>query len=951
MENKGKMLTIALTIAALSISAGDFTAFADEGDVEISEANFPDAVFREYVKKFDTITPDDKLSQDEIAAVTAINVKNKYIRDLTGIEYFTALKTLNCNDNSTLTSLDVSKNTALTELLCISCRLASLDVSGCTELTKLFCGENYELTSLDVSGNPKLRYLSCYTNKIGSLDLSNNPSLKELNCYNNLLTSLNVNNCNALTELNCSSNSLTELNVSGCTALTTLSCCEAQLTSLDVSGNTSLKVLYCYDNQLTSLDVKGCTGLKELCCDINQLTSLDLSGCTSLTSFDCGDQDFYISKVNISYPLSSLPAGFDSKKADGWTGAEYDAGTNSLKNFTSTAVTYVYDCGKGKAMNVTLFIASYISPDDAEINEENFPDPVFREYVLENFNADHNNIMTKNELAAVSEIDVSDKGISDLKGIEYFTALTYLDCGNNKLESLDVSKCTALTQLWCGDNKLKALNVSGSTGLEILSCGGNQLTELDLGSNTALGSLSCNNNKLTVLDVSNNADLSSLNCDDNQLVSLDVSRNTALLSLSCANNGLTALNASGNTLLKDLNCANNQLASLDVSGNTALTGLTCSDNQITELDAGRCSALRMLECRNNKLTRLDVSGCSSLALLQCSGNRLTSLDLSRCTSLANADLTGNSFDIGEVTSSYDLKNLPAGFDITKASDWQGADCEKGILTNITSDRITYTYDCGNGINADFTLTVALVPEDPVSAFVERLYTTLLDRPSDEKGKAEWVTDLNSGRSAADAASGFVLSAELKNQNLSNSEFVDRMYRTFLDREADAAGKADWVSILDSCCSYAYILNSFAGSQEFINLCDSYGITAGSYESSEPRDKNADLTAFVSRMYTKALGRAYDVSGLNGWTGDYLDGKATADKIAYGFILSDEFVNRNLSDEAYVDTLYRTFFDREPDEGGKAGWLDELNNGASRKDVLDGFLGAEEFANLKAGFGV
>lgn len=535
MENKEKRLTIALTIAALSISAGAFTAFADEGDVEISEANFPDAAFMEYVKQFDT-TPDNKLSKSEIAAVTAINVKNKYIRDFTGIEYFTALKTLNCNDNISLTSLDVSKNTALTELLCISCRLASLDVSGCTELTKLFCGENYDLTSLDVSGNPKLIYLSCYSNKIGSLDLSNNPSLKELNCYNNLLTSLNVNNCNALTELNCSSNSLTELNVSGCTALTTLSCCEAQLTSLDVSGNTSLKVLYCYGNRLTSLDVKGCTGLKELCCDINQLksldvrgctaldtlncgnnqlTSLDLSDCTSLTSFDCGDQKFYIDKVNISYPLSSLSAGFDSKKAGGWTGAEYDADTNSLKNFTSTSVTYVYDCGNGKAMNVTLFIDSYISPDDAEINEENFPDPVFNNYVYVNFDADHNYIMTKDELAAVSEIDVSDKGISDLKGIEYFTALTYLNCGNNKLESLDVSKCTALTQLWCGDNKLKALNVSGNTGLEILSCGDNQLTELELSNNTALGSLSCNNNKLTVLDVSNNADLSSLNCDDN----------------------------------------------------------------------------------------------------------------------------------------------------------------------------------------------------------------------------------------------------------------------------------------------------------------------------------------------------------------------------------------------------------------------------------------------------
>ena len=1073
MENKEKRLTIALTIAAMSISAGAFTAFADEGDVEISKANFPDAAFMEYVKKFDT-TPDGKLSQDEIAAVKEISVSGKKITDLSGIEFFTAVTELDCRGNQ-LTALDLSKNTALTSLICNNNKLTSLDLSNNKALTGLFCSSNKltelnisgcdaiedincnrnKLTELDVKNKASLLNLECSYNQLGTLDLSgtalerlecsgnslaeldlsncgkltslicsqnnlteldvsHNKALRSLNCYNNQLADLDVSGCTKLETLSCGDSKLESLNVSGCTGLKTLDCAGNQLksldvrdisgltalccginqlssldvnrntaltdlrcsknklssldvssntaltqlwcednkiTSLDVSGHNALEDMVCYDNQLESLNVSGCGALEKLDISKNQLTSLDLSGCTSITWFACDNQKFYIDKVNISYPLSSLPAGFDYKKAGGWTGAEYDADTNSLKNFTSTAVTYVYDCGNGKAMNVTLSLGSYLSQGDAEINEENFPDSVFRQYVYVNFDTDHDYIMTKNELAAVSEIDVSDKGISDLKGIEYFTALTYLDCGNNKLESLDVSRCTALTQLWCGDNKLKALNVSGSTGLEILSCGGNQLTELDLGSNTALGSLSCNNNKLTVLDVSNNADLSSLNCDDNQLVSLNVSRNTALLSLSCANNGLTALNASGNTLLKDLNCANNRLASLDVSGNTALTGLTCSDNQITELDAGRCSALRMLECRNNKLTRLDVSGCSSLALLQCSGNRLTSLDLSRCTSLANANLTGNSFDIGEVTSSYDLKNLPADFDITKASDWQGATPDGSVLTNFTSDRITYTYDCGNGISADFTLTVALVPEEPVSAFVERLYTTLLDRPSDEKGKAEWAADLKNGRSAADAASGFVLSEELKNQNLSNGEFVDRMYRTFLDREADAAGKADWVSILDSGCSYAYILNSFAGSQEFINLCDSYGITAGSYESSEPRDKNPNLTAFVSRMYTKALGRAYDVNGLNDWTGDYLDGKATADRIAYGFILSDEFAAKERSDSEYVDILYSTFFDREPDEGGKAGWLDELNNGASRKDVLDGFLGAEEFANLKAGFGV
>ena len=295
-----------------------------------------------------------------------------------------------------------------------------------------------------------------------------------------------------------------------------------------------------------------------------------------------------------------------------------------------------------------------------------------------------------------------------------------------------------------------------------------------------------------------------------------------------------------------------------------------------------------------------------------------------------------------------VKIIPAsGYTVEKTEVYRNYRYSEEKILSTSDSEFTFTAE---GSNATYNVVVKL-NNDKVADFVERLYTTLLGRASEAEGKAEWVTDLNNGRAAADAASGFVLSAELKNQNLSNSEFVDRMYRTFLDREADAAGKADWVSILDNGCSYAYILNSFAGSQEFMNLCDSYGIIAGSYESTEPRDKNVNLTAFVSRMYTKALGRAYDVSGLNDWTGDYLDGKKSANDIAYGFILSQEFEGRNLSDEAYVDTLYRTFFDREPDEGGKAGWLDELANGTSRKDVLDGFLGAQECKNLVASFGI
>lgn len=239
----------------------------------------------------------------------------------------------------------------------------------------------------------------------------------------------------------------------------------------------------------------------------------------------------------------------------------------------------------------------------------------------------------------------------------------------------------------------------------------------------------------------------------------------------------------------------------------------------------------------------------------------------------------------------------------------------------------------------------------VNNFVERLYTKILDRPSDASGKENWVSQLLNGSSAVDVSLGFVYSEEFKNRGLSNEETVTVFYNTFLDRAPDEGGLKDWTSKLDNGCSLDFLFRGFTQSAEFNNICESYGINRGSFDISQSRDKNVNLTAYVSRMYTKAFERPYDVDGLNNWTGLYLEGKTDADGIARGFIYSEEFSNRALSDEAYVETLYQTFFDRASDPDGKANWLGQLRNGASRNDVLDGFLGSAEYANLVAGFGV
>ena len=168
------------------------------------------------------------------------------------------------------------------------------------------------------------------------------------------------------------------------------------------------------------------------------------------------------------------------------------------------------------------------------IDNTNFPDANFRT-IVEYYDTNKDSSLSDTEIAAVEEIDCYDKGISNLKGIEYFTALRSLNCGRNQLTSLDVSKNTALTDLFCGGNQLTALDVSKNTALTYLDCRSSQLTALDVSKNTALTYLDCGNNQLTSLDVSKNTALTDLDCDKNQLTSLDVS-NTNMDDLDCDDN-------------------------------------------------------------------------------------------------------------------------------------------------------------------------------------------------------------------------------------------------------------------------------------------------------------------------------------------------------------------------------------------------------------------------------
>lgn len=249
----------------------------------------------------------------------------------------------------------------------------------------------------------------------------------------------------------------------------------------------------------------------------------------------------------------------------------------------------------------------------------------------------------------------------------------------------------------------------------------------------------------------------------------------------------------------------------------------------------------------------------------------------------------------------------------------------------------------------------------VRSFVRRLYNLVLQREADEAGLESWTNALLSKKSSGvDAGFGFVFSDECKQKNLSNEQFVEILYNTFMNRPSDAGGKTAWVSQLDAGVGREKVFEGFVLSAEFFDVCSRYGINVGTVDSvpgfagalMQYRNRNANLTKFVARCYTQALGRTYETDGLEAWCKVIIEKSNTPKQVAQNFIFSDEFTQKNLDNTEYVKVLYRTFMGREADAGGLAAWVNVLDSGREdRAKVLEGFSDSAEFAEILASFGL
>ncbi|WP_298515807.1 matrixin family metalloprotease [uncultured Kordia sp.] len=780
----------------------------------IEYTTIPDSNFEAALEAlgYDDISGDGQVPTDSINTITSLNVDGESINDLTGIEDFVALETLDADNNS----------------------LTTIDVTNLTNLRQLSLQYN-SLTSLDVTNNSNLEALSFRNNSVTAIDLSNNVNLLSLGFQYNSITDIDLSNNILLYHIACRDNGLTSLDLTNNPEMINIYAQNNSIPVVDLSGNPDLAIVAFPNNDIVEFNIKNGNN--------TNITAFNNTGNSSLECILVDDADY--SSTN-------------------WT--QIDA-TVSFSDTAYCKYTAIPDAN----FEATLETLGYDDiSDDGQVPTS----------LIEN----------------VTSLNVSNLNISDLTGIEDFTALeeltitnnslTSLDvtnnlaletifAGNNNLTSIDVSNNTQLTRLWLQDNNLSTIDISNNPLLFAFSVGGNSLiTIADISNNTALESLYLNDTAITTLDLSNHPQLTTLGLSNTNLNSLNLQNgnNTNLTTLFLTENpnlyciivddaDYSNTNWSGNidsgtsftetgyceyTAIPDANfeaaleaqnyddiSSDGQVPtaliegitnlSIDNEGITDLTGiedfaalteLVISDNNIVTLDVSNNPNLTRLEAFSCGFTSLDISQNTNLEELIVYSNALTTLDTSNNTSLTNVTLFANKISSLDFTSNTALtyvevsdneltelniqngtNNLIQTFDATNNSNLSCI-----IVDDAADSTMNWTIDS----NTSFSETYCRYTTIPDANFETRLESIIADDVSGDgqvpTALIEVITNLNlANRSIADLTGIEDFTALQKlNASTNNLTSVDLTNNTNLE-ELNISDNVNLTSLNVSSC--------------------------------------------------------------------------------------------------------------------------------------------------------
>ena len=562
---------------------------ADE--VAINATNFPDENFRNYLLSQD-YGADGILTRIEASNIFRLDISNKGIQNLKGLEYFFALEYLYIYQNSI-------KGEAMDALI----EALPVDKEGDGWFWAMYnTGEQNEMTAAQVAAAKAKGWIpkEYSGSNWEEYDPSKNVVINETNFpdenFRSYLLSQTYGADGVLT-----ANEISKIN--------TINVASKGIKRLKgIEFFTAMRYLYCYTNQIEG------AAMDEL---IECLPS-------SSSGYSC--YIYVINKTNEQNVMTTTQVA--TAKAKGWT-PKYDAGADGWKDYAGSEPVAVV----------------------AEINETNFPDANFRSWLLEqDYGSD--GVLTNTEIAGITDINVFRKDIGSLEGIGYFKELQRLHCAQNRLVSLDVSACKKLYDLYCEANLLTSLNVTGCTELQSLYCYSNRLTTLDVSGCSKLSFVQCyrNNIRGTAMD----AFIESLPTvvynyslyviydvyDQNVMTTTQVAAAKAKgwIPKSCNNYSWEEYEGSEPVVGTEINEKNfpdanfrswilaqsygkdGILTEVEIAG---VTSINVAWSQIQSLQGiGFFTELTTLQCGSNQLSSLDVSGCTKLSMIECFINKI-----------------------------------------------------------------------------------------------------------------------------------------------------------------------------------------------------------------------------------------------------------------------------------------------------------------------------------------
>ena len=657
----------------------------EEGDIDL-EKEIVDKKFRDIIiqnikymnnngENIDI--SNDIIKQKDIEKITWFQGYPSNPTDLTGIEKFTALKSVWIDGVS---KIDLSKNSLITNVNLEGNKLKTLDLKGNPELTRLNI-TNGNIESLDLSNNTNLKELHCGENKLKYLDLSNNTKLSFL----------------SLDESRYANNGIGYLKLD-----------ENVVLKNGLNESSSIKKIF-----EQSVDVLV---------DKENDKQIDLS-----KEFPGINPDDIILEANqgISKEGSIIKwEKFPEKPI------RYTYRTQGKDNGILLKVALYIGDNEGITEGVVINKKNF--PDD-EFRKYLCSDSFTEDHnsMSGGWNFEEGETIPANILRMIKKINLSSNDLKNLKGIEHFKNLEELNCGFSRISNLNISQNKKLRKLDCRANLLSTLDVSNNPKLTSLICLDNKLTNLNLENNTELLELDVSLNLLSNLNIENNDKLRDLKIFGNKDISdIKLSDKANLAVFHCGNNNIEKLNLESNINLgeldimysdhegkyiKNLNTSKNinlyslsyrgdkNLDNIDVSKNVNLTNLYLENNNIKDIDVSKNEKLNGLTLFKTKIRNLDLSNNEVITDLRITNSEIGKMIVNKDTGTwliregdhqyINLKPENNTIDLKNEFGITDdeMKNVTAiSSDLNNTIEKKGT---KLVWSGKTPNKIKYTYLC------------------------------------------------------------------------------------------------------------------------------------------------------------------------------------------------------------------------------------------------------------------